>query len=108
MTYVLIPGKGVRVPSIADIMRSTCEFQRYRDRQLWYRIRYTTPAPDDYRPELSRESWDIRNEGFFDFPISVDDGAASGTFEPEMKAVNLMRWIRQAIADLREAVDAQG
>lgn len=54
----------------------TAKFEFYRDKKLYYSI--------------------VKDQKKYRFPISIDD-SGSGYFNPEMKSVELMRWIRKAI-----------
>jgi hypothetical protein len=102
MNHMYIPGKGLKIPTIAQVMKGTCEFQRYQDGKLWYATEWKAP-PDKFPEHLNPESWEVKETWWFEFPICVDDPAATGEFGYEMKAVQLMRWIRQHIEYLHAA-----
>lgn len=60
--------------SIKEMVKGKmAKFVRYVDESLWY-----------------------RTDDGFEFPISIEE-AKGGTFEPEHKAIRLMRWIRKHV-----------
>jgi hypothetical protein len=61
------------------VKNSTVKFKYFRDSALWY--------------ETSNS---------FLFPVPLED-IGTTTFEAEYKAIKLMRWIRKAIEDQKEA-----
>lgn len=85
----------MKIPTIAQIMKRPCEFVRYQDNTLWYRVSW-------WNELRSGETYTAGVFENFDFPVPLDSHAA-GVFEAEMKAVNLMRWIRKHIEFLTEA-----
>jgi hypothetical protein len=91
----------VNIPEINQVMKETCEFVRYSDHTLWYAIHYFVPAGT----EVSN-GYAVVGE-VFEFPVPVDD-AGAGNFERDMKAINLMRWIRKHIEFLTDARKAEG
>jgi hypothetical protein len=64
---------------ILDLVKNReAEFVCYRDGELWYRIALTE-APD------------------FEFPVPISD-TGNGIFPARVKAITLMRWVRQHVA----------
>ena len=65
---------------IGDLVKDgqIAKFVCYRDGDLWYR----TSGPNAYQ---------------FEFPVPISD-TGTGIFNNEMKAITLMRWIRQYLA----------
>lgn len=99
--HISLPAQAFRVPGIMDVAKRDCQFVRYQDHKLWYRVHWSTPIANDPRfPGATVQEMNV-----FDFPIPVGD-AGEGVFEPEMKAINLMRWIRKHITFLSEAKEA--
>ncbi len=90
-----MPARELRIPSVSDVMKLSCEFQRYEDFKLWYRIHWNTEVESTFSYAST-----VVEVNVFDFPIPVDD-AGAGEFLPEMRAINLMRWIRKHIDFLR-------
>lgn len=104
---VHLPGKGLRVPRINEVMKHNAEFVRYEDFKLWYVIRYSTLQPDEERTLYTdRDDATIWEDWQFEFPIPIGD-ARGGAFLPEMKVLNLMRWFRQYIEFLNGAIEEQ-
>jgi hypothetical protein len=72
-------------PSIVELAKRTAVLERYNGGKLWYMI----------------ECDDGSLFQHFRFPIPVED-SGEGDFLPEMKGINLMRWIRKHIEHLKE------
>jgi hypothetical protein len=90
------------IPTIAQIMKETCEFVRYTDHTLWYAIYYFVPAASVI-PDLKHTTGYAVLSEVFEFPIPLDEDAMGIELQRDMKAINLMRWIRKHIEFLTEA-----
>jgi hypothetical protein len=102
MNHLTIPAPGLKIPSIAQVMKKTCDFQRYENGKLWYSIYWTEPCELPEHLKGHEDRWTASESSVFEFPIPVDD-AGAGAFEPYMRAINLMRWIRKHIEFLTNA-----
>ena len=100
-----VPSKVFKIPRVTEVIKNTCEYLRYREGKLWYRIQWYA-EPDVFPVHLDPAKWEVWEMHIFEFPIAVDD-AGAGDFEPEMKAITLMRWIRKHIDFLNAAKEAQ-
>lgn len=104
--HMYIPAATFKIPRIIEVAKRTCTLKHYRDRQLWYSVEWQS-TPDVFPAHLDPDRWEVVETRLFEFPVSVDDPAATGYFEPEMKAITLMRWINARIALLKESQNAQ-
>ena len=78
---------------LKDIVKGNfCHFKFYRSGQLWYEVSWN----DNGIQPMPGTTYEYQHT--LVFPIPIDD-TGSGTFEPMMKALHLMRWIRKAIAN---------
>ncbi len=85
----------MRVPKIVDLVKLEACFNRYEDGALWYRILWSEYAPvgDDIIMHT------------FEFPIQViGSNDTGGTFSVIEKGITLMRWIRQHLELMSEAL----
>jgi hypothetical protein len=87
----------MRVPTIKDLMREQAKFTHYEGGNLWYQILYTEGGAYSGGG----------NTHLFDFPVDITLSDAAGKFESNMKAVNLMRWIRRHIDYLNKIIDEE-
>jgi hypothetical protein len=81
--------------NLKDLVKNTeAEFSCYRDGDLWYKIVYLSP---DAGHAMSITESDILS---FEFPVPVKD-TGSGIFPNKIKAISLMRWVRQHLEKIQ-------
>lgn len=79
----------MKLPTIKQLIREQAKFTHYEEGRLWYQVIWTNS--------------DGSLGGLFDFPIPVED-AATGRFLSSDRAMIFMRWIRQHIEFLGNAL----
>ena len=78
-----------RLPTLVQAAKGICDFEGYEDGVLYYRLTWYSGGGVGEIPQATSSS--LR------FPVPCDD-SGSGRFEPTMKGINMLRWIRKEIA----------
>lgn len=83
------------LPTLVQAAKGTCKFDCYADGVLYYRLTWWNDGDicDSMTPRA----------GELVFPVPVSD-SGSGHFGPEMRGINMLRWIRKDI-ESRKALD---
>lgn len=77
-------------PSLVQIAKGEAYFVEYRDQKLFYKLIYK--ADSGYENSIT-------------FPIPLDD-AGDGSFTQIMKGIQVQRWARKFVEQIKEAIDS--
>lgn len=84
----------MKTPSLTELAKGEATFERYQEGVLWYKVSY------NWHADVLGDS-----DGYLDYisiPVPIDD-AGGGSFEPKMKGLSLMRWIRKHLELINDA-----
>lgn len=76
-------------PSLVQIAKGEAYFVEYRDYKLFYKLVYK--ADNGYENSIT-------------FPIPISD-AGEGSFVQVMKGIQVQRWARKFVDDIRDAIN---